>query len=191
MFEFSPASYGGCADVLRKIPTDVALAVAKPKADLSGQIDDSQLFPNTTIADPLMADCCRSGLLLAFDCYEDSHGISQDIETTTASYWHAILHRREPDMPNAKYWFRRVGSHVVYDKLNAAVQERIANSVLDIQPSGKAQFLIQQSSWDAIAFVDLCESAIDGDIELTPLCNDISRLEWQLLFDYTYHAAIG
>jgi hypothetical protein len=46
-----------------------------------------------------------------------SHTISQELETMEWSYWHAILHRREPDAPNAAYRFRRVGEHPIFGTL--------------------------------------------------------------------------
>src|SRR5687767_13390080 len=55
------------------------------------------------------AQACFAGLWLYFDFLDESHAISQDLDTAEGSYWHGILHRREPDYPNAKYWFRRVG----------------------------------------------------------------------------------
>jgi hypothetical protein len=41
------------------------------------------------VADRDMAACCRSGLWLAFNFLDESHRISQDIDTPTGSYWHA------------------------------------------------------------------------------------------------------
>lgn len=64
-----------------------------------------------------MAMACLSGLWLLHDFLDESHTISQDLHTTTGSYWHAIMHRREPDPSNSKYWFRKVGSYPVLAKL--------------------------------------------------------------------------
>ncbi len=65
--------------------------------------------------------CIESGILLLWDFLDESHEISQTMEgkgsPRTADYWHAIMHRREPDAGNASYWFRRVGSHPAFDVL--------------------------------------------------------------------------
>ena len=58
-----------------------------------------------------------AGLWLLADDLDRSHTISQSIDTPTGSYWHAILHRREGDFGNAKYWFHRVGNHPVIAEL--------------------------------------------------------------------------
>ena len=41
--------------------------------------------------------------------WDQSHRIVQDIETATASWIHAYLHRREGDESNARYWYSRAG----------------------------------------------------------------------------------
>ena len=41
--------------------------------------------------------------------WEKSHAIIQDIETKEASHIHAYLHRKEGDIWNADYWYRRAG----------------------------------------------------------------------------------
>lgn len=41
--------------------------------------------------------------------WEKSHVIIQDIETKEAAYIHAYLHRKEGDIWNADYWYRRAG----------------------------------------------------------------------------------
>src|SRR6516165_1333879 len=56
--------------------------------------------------DQSFASTCLAGLWLFHDFLDESHAISQDIDTIEGSYWHAILHRREPDYVNSKYWFR-------------------------------------------------------------------------------------
>ena len=59
----------------------------------------------------------HAGLWLWHDYLDESHIISQSLETAEGSFWHAIMHRREPDAWNSKYWWRKVGSHPVLSQL--------------------------------------------------------------------------
>ncbi len=43
--------------------------------------------------------------------WEKAHTIIQDIEDTTASWIHGYLHRKEGDIGNADYWYRRAGKN--------------------------------------------------------------------------------
>lgn len=38
-----------------------------------------------------------------------SHAIAQDIDTPEGAWVHAYLHRKEGDLWNADYWYRRAG----------------------------------------------------------------------------------
>jgi hypothetical protein len=123
---------------------------------------------------------CVAGLWLYHDFLDESHAVSQDLATAEGSYWHALMHRREPDYSNAKYWFRRVPRHPIFDDL------RKAAAMLTDQAGTPAgyEFLAQQAMWDAASFVDRCEVAAHER-----LCRDIARAEWELLFRYCYERA--
>jgi hypothetical protein len=54
-----------------------------------------------------------AALWLYVDDLERSHAVSQNIPSGTGSYWHGIMHRREGDFANAKYWFWKAGDHPV------------------------------------------------------------------------------
>lgn len=54
----------------------------------------------------------KAGIWLYSDDLHRSHEISQNISTPTGAFWHAIMHRREGDFWNSKYWWRRVGDHL-------------------------------------------------------------------------------
>lgn len=58
-----------------------------------------------------------SGLWLLAGDWDRSHSISQNDSSPEGSFWHGIMHRSEGDYSNAKYWFRRVGKHGVFDEL--------------------------------------------------------------------------
>jgi hypothetical protein len=50
--------------------------------------------------------------VLWFDGKEDwdkAHAIAQDIDDKDGSWLHAYLHRKEGDIANAGYWYRRAG----------------------------------------------------------------------------------
>lgn len=58
-----------------------------------------------------------SGLWLLAGELDLSHSLSQSDDSVEGSFWHGIMHRREGDFSNAKYWFRRVGEHPVFARL--------------------------------------------------------------------------
>ena len=50
------------------------------------------------------------GLHVLNDDLESAHPLSQALEgDPQADYWHALIHRREGDYSNSRYWFGRVG----------------------------------------------------------------------------------
>ncbi|MBL8214602.1 MAG: hypothetical protein JNK87_28020 [Bryobacterales bacterium] len=122
-------------------------------------------FPHSRAAEAAM-----SGLWLYFSCLDESHSLSQEIHTVEGSFWHGIMHRQEPDAGNSGYWFRRVGSHVVFPRLREAAAELG-------YPAG--------SQWDPLAFIDYCEQARRRPgSETEQLALRVQRAEWQILFDY-------
>lgn len=142
-------------------------------------------FEGQRVADEAMARACLAGVWLLHDFLDESHAISQSIETTTGSYWHAIMHRREPDYANARYWFRRVGEHPI----DAALAE--AAQVLASRRPDRDVVLPMTRGWDPFAFVELVESCERGRCDAADLAQQIQMREWWLLFDHCYRAAIG
>lgn len=49
--------------------------------------------------------------------WEAAHSIAQEIEDKTGSWIHAYLHRKEGDLGNAGYWYRRAGQAVAREPL--------------------------------------------------------------------------
>ena len=147
--------------------------------DLLQSMDNQSIGNGREVLDREMADGCRSALWLLHNFLDESHSISQDIHTTTGSYWHAIMHRREPDYSNAKYWFRRVGVHPVYADVASAAMAEYPTFGPTVISGGK---------WDPEAFVDACQQAVRDD-SMAPTCRSVGQLEWLALFEYCYQAA--
>src|SRR5437868_2895832 len=105
MLTFDPQAYGpfiarilsetrlnslGPGNPTQPVPTNLAAMAAEME----------QAFAPHPIRDQDMANGCLAGLWLYHDYLDESHRISQEIETQTGSYWHGLMHRREPDFSN-------------------------------------------------------------------------------------------
>lgn len=107
---------------------------------------------------------CESGLWLLAGNLDRSHGISQQIDTAEGSFWHGVMHRREGDFGNAKYWFRRVGGHPVFDQLAEQVP-----GIYD----------------DPLQFIDRCSRAVGSGTAAERTCAAAQWLEWQRLMAWS------
>ncbi len=133
------------------------------------------------------ARACLAGAYLYADHWDTAHRIAQELPTKEGSYWHAIIHRREPDYWNSKYWFRQVAHHPVFDELTARVQKLSKNPVF--QQWGDQ--VLTEGRWDPFRFVDLCEDAVQQKGDLEAFCLAVQHQEFLLLFEYCYSRAVG
>ncbi len=124
---------------------------------------------NLPLIDPVAANACQAGLWLLHHYLDESHAISQTLDSPEGSWWHAIMHRMEGDYGNSKYWYRSVGLHPALESIQEQLGQR------DGMPS-----------WDVFHFVDTVRTA--GSESRT---EEMSRLEWQTLFDHCFRIATG
>jgi hypothetical protein len=71
-------------------------------ADQLRRSDVAALLAPAAVRQPAMAEACLAGLWLRFNCLDESHAVSQGLDTPEGAFWHAVLHRREPDPANSK-----------------------------------------------------------------------------------------
>lgn len=167
------------------------LGPGKPNDALRGKLamlSVTSAFAPNIVHDLEQARACLAGLWLYHDFLDESHQISQDLNTAEGSYWHGLMHRRELDFGNAKYWFHRVPrNHPVLASLRQAAHELTEGQVL----AGQAASVRCETRWDPFAFIDLCEAVYHGRVQAETLCRKIQQLEWELLFEHCYRAAIA
>jgi len=155
-------SESGDPEVLRRIRTASEL-------DLTG---------GAVMADPTHSPLIRAGLLYAYDAIDESHRIVQQIQTDHASYWHGMLHRREGDFENSRYWFRRTGELGIFSELHA-------------RAAAVSPLMGRQNNWDPYVLVGQCEQArFGGDQDLKELVA-LQRVEFEVMFDFLWHGAFA
>jgi hypothetical protein len=186
--QFNPQAYGPVFAPLLAIDRRRPLGPGAPDAGARAALERlsaESAFAHAKVVDRDMAACCVSGVWLLHDYLDESHTISQGIDTPSGSFWHAIMHRREGDFSNSKYWFRRVGRHKVFD----AIGQRAAELAAERGAEQIVNTIIHEDTWDPFAFVDLCQSAVRDQSDAGELCREIQQAEWELLFDHCYRAA--
>lgn len=124
----------------------------------------------------------KAGILQMNSRLDASHAEAQSIEGhPDGDYWHAIMHRREPDYGNSKYWFRHVGRHPVFAQLAQRAAEILRESSDDVRSRWTSRLKVD-AGWDPFAFVDMCERAAgDEEGELGMAARRIQWMEMLLL----------
>lgn len=172
------------------VPSTSVRLPSRVQSAVTARLSDGPRFHSLTPERVAM----QAGLLLWHDDLDQSHRRSQTVEgegaNRNADYWHAIMHRREPDYGNSKYWFRAVGRHPVFERL-APLAAHLLERCSAEKAAAWSQRICEGNRWDAFAFVDLCEAvADDEESELGRVARRIQRTEMLLLTEQT-HADAG
>jgi hypothetical protein len=64
--------------------------------------------------------------------WDAAHGVAQEVDDKAGAWVHAYLHRKEGDLGNAGYWYRRAGQPVATDSLEEE-WTRIATVLLEVR----------------------------------------------------------
>ena len=156
----------------RLIPLVSGACCSEPACERMKRQQASDLFPRAYAPQEALG-----GLWLYFSCFDECHEIVQDLKSPEASFWHAILHRQEPDPANSAYWYRAAGTHPVFPSLLVAAQD-----ILRRYPDVGFRFA---AKWDPFSFVTFCERARqEPGSPSERAAVEIQQAEWQLLFDY-------
>jgi hypothetical protein len=152
-----------------------------------GNVKPSQLLA-APVASAAAGEALLAGLWLWHDCLDESHTISQSLASQTGSFWHAIMHRREGDFSNSKYWYARCRSHPVLRLIAARASEVLKGDLIDARRAGG----LLGEGFDTYAFVELVESVHDKPKDPSHAgAVRLQQLEWRELFNACAGAAVG
>lgn len=142
---------------------------------LRGLCGELALGPETT-------DRVVAAGLLYHDHHNEAHDLVQDMTDAEGAVIHAIVHRREPDFWNARYWYRRVGDHSIYRRISSRVVELAGTDAT----TSVARRLVLSGTLDPLAMVDACESVVRKGAS-DPVAQFLRRLqhaEFEALLDH-------
>jgi hypothetical protein len=168
--------------VSQVLAIDADTAYGKLVVNGAGSAEAKKLLSGVQPADLLTrpivnaeaAGALLAGLWLWHDWLHESHELSQALVSSSGSFWHAIMHRREGDFSNAKYWYARCRTH----------------PAIRVIAVGAAQGM-DHNDWNPASFTDWVERVYEHPEDPTfNAAVELQRLEWRTLFaDCAYTAA--
>ena len=133
------------------------------------------------------ASAMLGGLWLWHDALQECHEIVQDLIGPTGSFWHAIMHRREGDFSNAKYWYARCADHRAFRLVSAMALDAVGRQTTD-----KSLLRIVSGEYNPDGFVDLVEAIHDKpDDPRHDAAVRLGQIEWEALFYHCAYEATG
>lgn len=141
---------------------------------------------------PAEAQAVAAGLYLWNGALDESHRISQELETPLGSYWHGIMHRMEGDYGNANYWFARAGRHPVHAPLQRFTARLLGEREGDWRQGphvglrSKLDAMLAAAGWTPPLFTAAVELCVhNGEQSVRPLLEAIQLEELRLLLEYS------
>ncbi len=136
-------------------------------------------------------------MYLLNESLDASHVLSQDLEQSTGSYWHGIMHRMEGDYSNAKYWFRTAGRHPMLEDLwmqsRPILQRHETSSLQSVRLRGLLAEMAKTVQWDPYLMTDAVQVQVGmaREAEGETVLQELQALEIRLMLAYSYEQCCG
>jgi hypothetical protein len=135
----------------------------------------------------LSAQAWKAALHLWNDSLAAAHELVEHLDTPTGAALHGIMHRREGDFDNAKYWFHQAGDHPAFHGLQSRAASFLRQQSIPRGPL-KESFdkMITQGNWNPYLFINavaIQESWI-GEDETRSLLEHLQHLELEALIRF-------
>lgn len=129
----------------------------------------------------LATQAVLAGIWVAADLFDEAHEVAQALPDEWGAWWHAILHRREPDASNALYWYRKVNPPAT---VKSALGAQALGALGAVAPQGLeplATALRTRGMWEPVPYVSACERGQAGKLsaEAVGALIALQRLEWR------------
>jgi hypothetical protein len=134
---------------------------------------DDLLSGGKKIGNPAAFALVRGGALYGLDALDEAHAIFQNAPGDSGSYWHGMVHRREGDFDNARYWFRSAGALPIFNRMQQEAREW-------------SRDMAKQTTWDPYLLTGQCEQVRFGAEGLSAELAALQRVEFEVLFDYCW-----
>lgn len=130
-----------------------------------------------TVKDRNMAQCLVAGMWLWHDWLEEAHRLVQPIPTETGNFWHAVMHRREGDFDNSRYWYARCADHPAMAILAAQ-----SGDIINAHPADKTLLRLAWNGWNPAVMVDLVQQVHQKPEDPRyVIAVRLQQLEWRVL----------
>lgn len=190
----NPAALAPAVRELLHFDLAMPLGAGKPQMahrDALRRLAPEELFGSGPLQRRDLAAVCLALLWLRFDFLDEAHKIVQEIETPAGSFGHAIVHRREGDYANSKYWLRQASEQAIFPAL-----AQFCGEVSSPEFASPASRLVTGGGWNAPAFVDLCAAAVADrapcqSTAAVAWLEQLQTREWELFFDHCQNEATG
>ena len=161
-------------DPLPKEPTSYELVIRLRETD------DATIFGGRVLLPGAPEALVLAGLFYFHNALDDSHKEAQKLEGDAAAYWHGMVHRREADFDNARYWMRRAGDQPVFQEMQG-------------RASDGAPHMSRQSNWDPfLSHAPSASSTNSAKHEYTRRRSaHLQRVEFAVMFDYVWRQCVA
>ena len=152
-------------------PSDYAFVIRIREAGIDALLGGAAPLPQAPL--PLL----RAGLFYFHNALADAHKEVSKAESPEASYWHGMVHRREGDFENARYWMRRTGEHPAFQEMQSRASDASPN-------------MAKQYGWDPFLFIHLCEQYKYGETTYKKELGHLQKVEFSVIFDYVWRQCV-
>lgn len=128
----------------------------------------------------LSAQAWKAALYLWNDSLDAALKLVEHMVTPTGAALHGIMHRREGDYDNAKYWFHRAGDHPAFHSLQSRSASFLRQQAIPEGPLKEVfDKMITQGNWNPYLFIHsiAIQESRYGEDETRGLLEQLQQLE--------------